>query len=110
MYLIITASTLPDVLQKIALLPDVRGRPRSRRAAAAALVDPAAAVDVVWVEVAVVDVYDVGDGEDADEAGPQVGALAPQVLRLLLHVHRVADVDLDLVLNEISTLGDDSLS
>ena len=40
----------------------------------------------------------MGDGEDADEAGPQVGALAPQVLRLLLHVHRVPDVDVDLVL------------
>ena len=47
----------------------------------------------------VLDVDDVGDGEDSDEAGAEVRALAPQVLRLLLHVHGVTDVDLDLVLN-----------
>ena len=50
----------------------------------------------------VLDVDDVGDGEDADEPRSEVGALAPQVLRLLLYVHRVADVDLDLVLNAIT--------
>ena len=49
--------------------------------------------------IPVIDVDDVCDGEDADESCPEVGSLAPQVLRLLLHVHGVPDVDLDLVLN-----------
>ena len=52
----------------------------------------------IFLTVPVVYVDDVCDGEDADESCPEVGSLAPQVFRLLLHVHRVPDVDLDLVL------------
>ena len=97
----IAMNDVPDVLQKVALLPDVGGR-RARRpflgTAAAAAVSVAPSSIVVGVKVAIVDVDDVRNGEDADEAGPQIGALAPQILRLLLHEHRVADVNLDLVL------------
>lgn len=49
------------------------------------------------VEVVVLQVDDVRGGEDALPAGPQVDALAPQVVRLLLHVDRVADLHVDLV-------------
>ena len=54
-------------------------------------------VGVLQCIIPVLDVDDVRDGEDSDEPRSEVGALAPEVLRLLLHVHGVADVDLDLV-------------
>ena len=50
-YPVLTAFVLPDVLKKIALLPDIRGRP-CRRSGTVALVGPAA-VDVVGIEVTV---------------------------------------------------------
>ena len=50
-YPVLTAFVLPDVLKKIALLPDIRGRPR-RRSSTVALVIPAA-VDVIGVEITV---------------------------------------------------------